>query len=112
MNSLRILIAVRTWLTVSENTKSLIKGALRNVLSIAGYVSTFATFFPITGSIRPYLRSVGVILIIAGIFRGALTVLRQKDHQIRSVRDAREREIRVLRQEQHVELATRDKQIE
>ena len=66
---------------MTDDTKDLLKGAVGNIITILGYISTALTFLPIMAVVRPYLRPLGVILILVGIFRGAGAVISAKNKQ-------------------------------
>jgi hypothetical protein len=91
---------------MSQETKALLKSATGNIVSILGYISTGSTFLPVMVYLKPYVRLVGVLLIIVGIFRGALSVLKQNSAQLETVRSAKDAEIEKVRTEKNVELET------
>src|SRR5581483_8376567 len=68
-----------------------------NVVTILGYISTASTFLPIMAVLRPYLRPLGVVLIIMGVFRGAQSVIAAKNAQMENIRAAKEEETEAVR---------------
>jgi hypothetical protein len=64
-----------------------------------------ATFIPFMAVVRPYLRPFGVALIIVGIFRGAQTVIKNKNSQLETVSSAKKTEVETLRAAQDVDIA-------
>ena len=66
---------------MTDDTKDLLKGAASNIITILGYIGTALTFLPVLAGVRPYLRPLGVVLIIVGIFRGARSVMGAKKKQ-------------------------------
>ncbi len=96
---------------MSQQTKALLKGAASNVVTILGYISTGSTFLPVMVFLRPYLRPFGVALIIVGIFRGALSVIKQDSNQLEVVRSAKDDEIGTLRTEKNAEIAVLNERI-
>jgi len=70
---------------MTDDTKKLLKSAASNSASVLGYLSTAATFFPIGEVARPYVRSLGLVLIIVGVFRGAQAVITEKNDESEAV---------------------------
>jgi hypothetical protein len=89
---------------MSQETKALLKSATSNVVSILGYISTGSTFLPVMAFIRPYLRPFGVLLIIVGIFRGALGVLKQNSNKLETAMSSKDAGIEALRAEKNAEI--------
>jgi hypothetical protein len=67
---------------MTGDTKTLLKSAAGNSISILGYLSTAATFFPIGDLLRPYVRTGGLVLIIVGVFRGAQSSSRGRTRRL------------------------------
>jgi len=67
---------------MSEDTKALLKSTTSNIVTILGCLSTAVTFIPGMVVERPYLRPLGIVLIIVGIFRGAQSVILAKNVQL------------------------------
>lgn len=66
---------------MKQNIEDLLRKSFGNVIALLGYVSTASTFLPwhFMQYARPYLRPLGVVLIILGLFRGALKMASDKD---------------------------------
>jgi hypothetical protein len=96
---------------MSHEAKALLKDTLGNVVTVLGYVSTGSTFLPFMALLKPYVRPFGVVLIIAGIFRGALGALKRNSNQLEAVRGAKDADIEALRAEKDAEIAARDARI-
>jgi hypothetical protein len=69
-----------------------------NIVTVLGYISTASTFLPVTAVVRPYLRPLGVALIIVGIFRGAQSVIKSKNAELEGIRAQKDTEIAALNQ--------------
>jgi hypothetical protein len=76
-----------------SDTKELWQAAFFNVSAGLGYVSTLSTFFPVPDTFRPYLRLLGVVLIVVGVFRGGLRVIAKKNNEIQAIELAHEAEV-------------------
>ena len=63
---------------MGDDAKDVLKGAASNSITIVGYISTALTFLPLMPGVGPYLRPLGVGLIIVGAFRGAKSVIAAK----------------------------------
>jgi hypothetical protein len=96
---------------MSEQIKALLKSAAGNVVTILGYISTGATFLPVMEFLRPYLRPFGVALIIVGIFRGALSVIKENNNQLESVRSAKDAEIETVTAKMNTEIAALNERV-
>lgn len=81
---------------MSDDTTALFKSAATNLVAIAGYISTAATFLPVMAVLRPYVRPIGVLLIVVGLFRAAQTVIQTKNTQLKHLRAANDESIRKL----------------
>jgi hypothetical protein len=89
---------------MEQDTKGLLKSATSNAVTILGYISIGSAIPPTMAFIRSYLCALGAFLVIIGIFRGALTVLK-------TVTSSKDAEIKALRFDKDMEIATRDKRI-
>jgi hypothetical protein len=92
---------------MNQETKALLKRSGVNVFAILGYFSTLATFLPVMQFIKPFLRPFGVLLIVMGIFWGALRVLKDNRKQSEAEISTKNEEIDGLNRE----IANRDAQI-
>ena len=79
---------------MTDDTKDLLKGIASNRITILGYISTALAFLPVLAAVRPYLRPLGIVLIILGIFSGAKVVIAAK-HKQRELADFLERQRRL-----------------
>lgn len=81
-------------------TKTLLKRSGSNLVSIAGYLSTAATFFPIISRIRSYLLPVTLSLIVVGVFKGALSVIQDsdtlRDNEMNRLRESNDQQTKAL----------------
>src|SRR5437868_3712718 len=96
---------------MTDDSKALLRSAAGNIVTVAGYISTAATFLPIMNIVRPYLRTVGVALIIVGIFRGAQSVIGSKNEQVARVGSAKDANIENLKAEKNAEIAALNEHI-
>ena len=62
--------------------------------------------------LNPYIRSFAVALLIFGIFRGGLAVIRTKNAELESLRAEHARVIDALAQQRDAEIANLNKQLE
>lgn len=97
---------------MTDDTKSLLKSAASNVVTILGYISTASTFLPVMAFLRPYLRPIGAVLIIVGIFRGAQSVLKSKHAQMEKLTAVKDAEIAALHAEKDREIAALSRRVE
>lgn len=90
---------------MTKDTKRLLKSATSNSVSVLGYLSTAATFLPIGDVMRPYVRSLGLVLIIIGVFRGAQAVIADKNKEMEASADEIGKQADDIRMQKDVELA-------
>ncbi len=90
---------------MNEDTKALLKSSFGNAISIAGYVSTAATFLPLMAFLHPYLRPFGYCLVIVGVFSGARSVIAAKAEQMAAITSAKDVEIHSLGVQKDAEIA-------
>ena len=96
---------------MSEQAKALLKSAAGNVVTILGYISTGSTFLPVMEFLRPYLRLFGVALIIVGIFRGALSVIKENSNQLKALRSEKDAELETVRAESKTQITALNERI-
>jgi hypothetical protein len=89
---------------MTGDTKTLLKSAAGNSISILGYLSTAATFFPIGDLLRPYVRTGGLVLIIGGVFRGAQSVIAGKNKEMAEVRKYEAKRVEDIRTQKDSEI--------
>ena len=62
-----------------DDAKDVLRGAASNSTTIVGYISISLTFLPVMAGVGPYMRLLGVLLILVGAFRGAKSVIAAKE---------------------------------
>jgi hypothetical protein len=96
---------------MTDDTKTLLKNAGKNGFSIAGYVSTAATFFPIGNTARTYVLWVVLVLIIVGVFRSAQALTAEKNKEIAEAGKDKDRQVEALRTQKDIEIAALNERI-
>lgn len=91
--------------SLTPDTKLLLNRIGRSVLVVAGFISTLATYLPVMRFLNPYLRLVTVALLVFGIFRGAVSALREKDSQLVALKTEHQRTLEKSAAEKDVEVA-------